>query len=682
MIYRTLPEAVITEGEVKYLLTDHLGSVLRVMRADGSTESIHSYDEFGISEGKEPVYAGYGGYIPAGRDVYATESRYYAPKLGRFLSKDTWKGNIGNPQTWNRWIYVLNNPLRYKDASGYTPAEAMGNTYRQGVSESLGAYGAYSMLKADAGCGSTQTEVRSGYQAFQNQLRGESYHQLLNLIETGTAGLNAYQGMNLTTPSLADNLMTEGMLSGGMSYSSICKLLGINSGTDNISYLDGIEATNDDMLIQGTYRNGNVGDIISGIILRLGAGSRGVLFHQGEDNQFKESESVSEEREKRRERAEYLATKQTPLTSEEKEEAKQLIDKFRMEYPPESHLNEDEVVEQQYIDMLADRTSLGAAFFYGLLNSLSFGITDWMSEKEGKPVQITMTEKIEVMSKEYPKSYNAGHISGEGLKIFTFAKLLSKVPGVKGLKQKIGGIGSNIAASAGLEKAGQVLTGRIVSDTFEGVLIDSITCSLPNAVNSTMEGKPWEEVLEGIVVDTSESICSNVAGETLLAGIEMPTGIAGKNQGSVLGMFEISEDTAKGAGQVLEETTEGVAKNGTDVIDDVIEGGTDVIQSKFNKLLNSDYYKTDFGYDCSEIAQDFYDAAGQQGKIYRIEGKSGYINGYEYNNQVEYIYHEVYSDGTYIYDPRYTNVPVLKDDYFRALREINPDGFDVFEIME
>ena len=147
-------------------------------------------------------------------------------------------------------------------------------------------------------------------------------------------------------------------------------------------------------------------------------------------------------------------------------------------------------------------------------------------------------------------------------------------------------------------------------------------------------------------------------------------------------MFEISEDTAKGAGQVLEETTEGVAKNGTDVIDDVIEGGTDVIQSKFNKLLNSDYYKTDFGYDCSEIAQDFYDAAGQQGKIYRIEGKSGYINGYEYNNQVEYIYHEVYSDGTYIYDPRYTNVPVLKDDYFRALREINPDGFDVFEIME
>ena len=65
--------------------------------------------------------------------------------------------------------------------------------------------------------------------------------------------------------------------------------------------------------------------------------------------------------------------------------------------------------------------------------------------------------------------------------------------------------------------------------------------------------------------------------------------------------------------------------------------------------------------------------------LLRIEGKGGYINGYEYNYKAEYIYHEVYSDGTFIYDPRYKNVPVLKENYFRALREINPDGFDVFE---
>lgn len=66
-----------------------------------------------------------------------------------------------------------------------------------------------------------------------------------------------------------------------------------------------------------------------------------------------------------------------------------------------------------------------------------------------------------------------------------------------------------------------------------------------------------------------------------------------------------------------------------------IEGGTSSVQTEFNKLLNSNYYKKNFGYDCSEIAQDFYDAAGQNGKI-----------------------------------------------YFRVLRETNLDGFDVFEIKE
>ena len=55
------------------------------------------------------------------------------------------------------------------------------------------------------------------------------------------------------------------------------------------------------------------------------------------------------------------------------------------------------------------------------------------------------------------------------------------------------------------------------------------------------------------------------------------------------------------------------------------------------------------------------------------------IYGYEYGNVEEYDYHEVYSDGNYIYDPRYSNEPVLKQDYFKMLREINPDGFNVFE---
>ena len=158
-------------------------------------------------------------------------------------------------------------------------------------------------------------------------------------------------------------------------------------------------------------------------------------------------------------------------------------------------------------------------------------------------------------------------------------------------------------------------------------------------------------------------------------------------------LAEKAEKTSKSA-KILEKI--GDIKNIADVAEDFaqdtqnveryvneIESGLDTgIQRELDDLLNSDYYKYDLGYDCSEIAEDFYNAAGNQGNIYRIEGKNGIINGYEYNAILEFDYHEVYSDGISIYDPRYQNVPITKDDYFRALREINPDGFDVFTIKQ
>ncbi|WP_343411345.1 RHS repeat-associated core domain-containing protein [Candidatus Amarolinea dominans] len=38
-------------------------------------------------------------------------TRYYDPSLGRFASADTLIPNPGNPQSLNRYSYVLNNPL-------------------------------------------------------------------------------------------------------------------------------------------------------------------------------------------------------------------------------------------------------------------------------------------------------------------------------------------------------------------------------------------------------------------------------------------------------------------------------------------------------------------------------------------------------------------------------------------
>ena len=49
-------------------------------------------------------------------------ARYLASSLGRFMSPDPGGAGAGagNPQSWNMYAYVLNNPLKFKDPSGTT----------------------------------------------------------------------------------------------------------------------------------------------------------------------------------------------------------------------------------------------------------------------------------------------------------------------------------------------------------------------------------------------------------------------------------------------------------------------------------------------------------------------------------------------------------------------------------
>ena len=46
-------------------------------------------------------------------------ARYYVPSLGRFASADTLVPQPTNPQQFNRFSYVLNNPIRLSDPSGH-----------------------------------------------------------------------------------------------------------------------------------------------------------------------------------------------------------------------------------------------------------------------------------------------------------------------------------------------------------------------------------------------------------------------------------------------------------------------------------------------------------------------------------------------------------------------------------
>ncbi|MCL4870147.1 MAG: RHS repeat-associated core domain-containing protein [Anaerolineae bacterium] len=63
------------------------------------------------------------------RDIGLTymNARYYIPGLGRFLTADTIVPSPTNPQSHNRYSYVLGNPLVLVDPTGHCPAPPSGS---------------------------------------------------------------------------------------------------------------------------------------------------------------------------------------------------------------------------------------------------------------------------------------------------------------------------------------------------------------------------------------------------------------------------------------------------------------------------------------------------------------------------------------------------------------------------
>jgi hypothetical protein len=51
--------------------------------------------------------------------LYYYGARYYDPAIGRYISPDTFVQDFTNTQSFNRYTYVYNNPLKYTDPSGH-----------------------------------------------------------------------------------------------------------------------------------------------------------------------------------------------------------------------------------------------------------------------------------------------------------------------------------------------------------------------------------------------------------------------------------------------------------------------------------------------------------------------------------------------------------------------------------
>jgi RHS repeat-associated protein len=102
---------------------DGLGSIRALTDGSGAIKNTNSYSAFGGNEGATGKAANT--HLFAGEQLdptglYFNRARYYSSNIGRFITTDDYRGELENPISQNRFIYVEDNPINLVDPSGKT----------------------------------------------------------------------------------------------------------------------------------------------------------------------------------------------------------------------------------------------------------------------------------------------------------------------------------------------------------------------------------------------------------------------------------------------------------------------------------------------------------------------------------------------------------------------------------
>jgi RHS repeat-associated protein len=110
--------------KTRHFHLDHLGTPRLITGNGGAEVSRHTYHPFGEEIAPSPTAREKKQFAGHERDSETLDymhARFYAPFMGRFLSVDpiiNQKRSLTNPQAWNRYAYVENNPLNRTDPDG------------------------------------------------------------------------------------------------------------------------------------------------------------------------------------------------------------------------------------------------------------------------------------------------------------------------------------------------------------------------------------------------------------------------------------------------------------------------------------------------------------------------------------------------------------------------------------
>jgi len=274
-IIQQCPSISAPTKDVHYIYTDHLGSIVAATDENGNLEAEQNFDAWGRFRNpatwgynvpshaagiKAWLYRGYTGHehMPD-FSLINMNGRVYDPLLGRMLSPDNYVQSPGYSQSYNRFTYCLNNPLKYVDPSGdkwwhFAVADILtggGLSLAAATTATIGfsAFAPFATdqgyevqkyfspiaFKLDAGIGSHQNGI--GFDMSVGFLKGSGYRYHFGFSYNlgnngGPSGWETREGGEVSLPGMSysgttfrngdqtqtTNVITLGSLLGSMSY--------------------------------------------------------------------------------------------------------------------------------------------------------------------------------------------------------------------------------------------------------------------------------------------------------------------------------------------------------------------------------------------------------------------------------------------------------------------------------